>query len=278
MDFGGCQVVSKRQDETLELLDAPPSRAQLKALFVDRFHRIRPAADVNCVAHMILAMDDPREVARIALNHLTDAMGACRGDMGFARPTDKAYVPIAVHYNAETSPPRCDESFYSNQSQVLRRTWREPRPVVCDDVVSHPYLSDCRQEFLAISSKSILFQKLTFQRRPVGLICLDFTHHTHIWTQREQEIISDFTNDFLGPLMAISRHWNRSGGSAAFIRKPSPPELEAIRLAARGMNCEQIARTLDKSPRTIENQIRNARITLQAANRAELIRKCEIWL
>lgn len=261
-----------------ELLQTPPSRKQLKEIFLDRFRRERRASELNCVAHMILAMDDPAELAAIALDHLIAETDACRADLGFAMPSDPAYAPIAVHYNDSTDPPRCDAASYPNQAYVFRRTWHGAGPVSCDEVASHPYLRDCRSEFTSISSQSILFQRLTFLRRPVGLMCMDFTRNIHVWTDAEQAEIADFSRDFLGPLMGISRHWSVRSGGLDSVRRPSAPELAAIRLAAQGLNCDEIALALGKSPRTIENQLRNARLSLQATNRAELIRKCEVWL
>ena len=57
-----------------------------------------------------------------------------------------------------------------------------------------------------------------------------------------------------------------------------PRERQVLQLIAGGQTCKQIASELGKSVRTIENQLRSARETLNAANQAELISKCEIWL
>ena len=67
------------------------------------------------------------------------------------------------------------------------------------------------------------------------------------------------------------------------IREPedailSPAELDAIRLAARGLSYKQIAKQLGKSVRTIEHQLRHARQRMDASNQADLIMKCSAWL
>ncbi|TWI31514.1 helix-turn-helix transcriptional regulator [Paracoccus sulfuroxidans] len=261
-----------------DLLTTPPSRKQLKEGFLDRFRRDRSASELNCVAHMILVIEDPEELAAVALDHLIENVGVCRVDLGFAQPRDRDYAPIRVHYNRRTDPPRCDEASYPNQAYVFRRAWHGARPVSCDEVALHPFLNDCRNDFTSISSKSILFQRLTYQRRPVGLMCMDFTRDIHAWSDDELGGIAAFSQDFLGPLLAVSRMWSAREGGQAAVRRPSPAELDAIRLAAQGLSCEEIAEALGKSARTIENQLRNARLSLQATNRAELIRKCELWL
>jgi DNA-binding CsgD family transcriptional regulator len=89
--------------------------------------------------------------------------------------------------------------------------------------------------------------------------------------------VSDFCETFLGPLIGISRRWHEAS-RYQIVKKPTKAELKAIELAANELSYKQIAHELGKSIRTIENQLRSARETLNAVNQAELIRKCEIWL
>lgn len=262
-----------------DLLEAPPSRKRLKEVFLDSQREAFPADVLNCVAHMILVADDPEEVATVALGFLVERLGICRGDLGFLTPDDPVYAPVAVQYSRASDPPRCDSATYRNQAEVFRRTWRQAAPVACDDVASHPLLADSRETFEAIESRSILFQRLAFARRPVGLMCLDTTRRTHVWTDAEKAFIAGFSDTFLGPLTAVSRRWQLGPeGERAALRQPSRAELDAIRLAAQGLSCGEIGAALGKSARTIENQLRSARIALGAANRTQLISKCEIWL
>lgn len=159
-----------------DLIEEPPSRKRLKQVFLDSRRRDHPSDVLNCAAHLILAIDDPDELASVALDYLVGKLGVCRADLGFPAPTDAFYAPVAVCYSPVSDPPRCDGVAYRNQAEVFRRTWRQGAPVACDDVASHSLLADCREEFEAIDSRSIMFQRLTFARRPVGMMCLDFTH------------------------------------------------------------------------------------------------------
>lgn len=259
-------------------LEKPPSRKQLKQTFLDPFRSELPKDQLNCIAHMILVFEDPVEVANVALDYLIDQLGTCRADLGFVKPADTLYAPVTVAYNNATAPLRCDDAVYSNKASVLRRTWSQNAPIACDEVASHPYLVDSRAQFIEIESKSILFQRLTFGRAPVGMMCLDFTHHVHQWSTAETNLVANFAKDALGPLAGISCHWKARQGDPAAVRKPTEAEMDAIRLAAAGLNYAEIGKQLGKSTRTIENQLRSARMSLQACNRAELVRKCEMWL
>lgn len=259
-------------------LATPPSRKHLKEAFLDPFRPELPKDQLNCIAHMILVFDDPAEVAAIALGYLIDRLGVCRADLGFAKPSDTNYAPFIVSYNSVSAPVQCDNAIYSNKASVFRRSWSQDAPVACDEVASHPYLEDNRAEFLGIESKSILFQRLTLDRSPVGMMCLDFTRDIHRWSDTEKDLVASFSRDVLGPLIGISRHWNARRPEPGAVCKPSEAEMCAIRLAAAGLTYAQIGEQLGKSARTIENQLRSARMSLQACNRAELVSKCEMWL
>lgn len=261
-----------------ELLNYPPSRRQLKRRFLDNFQNDRTAAELNSVAHMILEVEDPARVALIGLGYLIGELGACRADLGFASPKDPIFSPVAASYSCTADLPRCEGRSYSNQAYAFRRSWASKMPVTYNEVASHPDLHDCRSKFIAIGSKSLLLQRLAFGQQPLGLISIDFTDKPHIWSAAERSCIAKFSQDFFGPLLSISRHWSLRSASRNAVRRPSDVELEAIRLAAQGLNCNDIAQKMRKSPRTIENQLRNARASLMAASLPELIRKCEIWL
>ncbi len=255
----------------------PPSKRLLKQHFLDANKGGVPPDILNCVAHLILVIEDPDEVMSTALEFMVAKLSACRADIGILNPKDSTYKPSSIHYNVGTAPALCDGTAYSNQSQVFKKTWQQSSPVVCDNVHLSPILCDSRKKFESIQSKSILFQRLIWNNKPVGMTCIDFTHEYHVWTTSETNFISMFCDQFLAPLLGISHYWHNPKKSH-IIKKPTNAELLAIKLAAKGMSYKQIANELDKSIRTIENQLRSARDTLNASNQAELIIKCEIWL
>lgn len=257
--------------------DEPPSKRILKQHFIDANKGVFPQDTLNCVAHLVLAIENPDEMMTVALEFIVNKLDACRADIGFVRPQDRFYKPASVYYSKMSDPPDCTGTVFSNQHNVFQKTWHQRLPVVCDNVESNPLLHDSRKKFQTIQSKSILFQRLFWDKTPVGMTCIDFTHETHIWTPTEIQFMSVFCETFLGPLLGISHYWHDPEKYQS-IKKPTQSELMAIRLAAKGLSYKQIADELDKSIRTIENQLRSARFTLNAANQAELITKCEIWL
>lgn len=261
----------------LQYMNEPPSKKALKEYFIDA-NRERFSPDIlNCVAHLILSIEIPEDVMNIALEFLVGKFSASRANGGFVTPKDRLYKPASIRCGEDQRQTDFGGVVFSNQLKVFQKAWTQHAPVVCEDVKNSPLLQDSRKKFEAISSQSILMQRLTFGGDPVGIACVDFTHERHAWTAEEIRIMESFCDTFLGPLAGISRYWH-SPKKFQPVKKPTPSELAAIRLAANGKSYKQIARELGKSVRTIENQLRNARCTLDAANQAELISKCEMWL
>ncbi len=261
----------------LDYKSEPPSKRSLKQHFLDANREAFPQDTLNCVAHLILSIENPDEMMMIALEFMVKKMQACRADMGFLKPIDRIYKPISIYYNAISAPPVCTDTVFYNQDSVFQKTWHQRLPVACDNVQSNPLLNDSRRKFESIQSKSILFQRLIWDRNPVGITCIDFTHEQHVWTPTEIHFMGEFSETFLGPLLGISHYWHDPEKYQS-VKRPTHSELTAIRLAAKGLSYKQIADELGKSIRTIENQLRSARDTLNAANQADLIMKCEIWL
>jgi len=270
-------VVSDSRMQGMNYTQQPPSKRELKAAFIEGNRDQCPAEMLYCGAYLILEMDDPGTLLNIGLEYLANTLEACRADGGFLTPTDPRYSPLTVYYNTRFNPPECDRMAYPNRAHVFQRSWRQASPVTCDDVYTSELLHDNRRPFAAINSRSILFQRLTFERQPVGMTCIDFARDTHHWTTDEAEFVRDFCNRLLGPLAGLSRYWAQSRPDRP-SSKPSEAELAVIRLAAAGHSYKVIADRLNKSVRTVENQLRQARQRLQAANISELINKCQYWL
>ncbi|NQZ53005.1 MAG: hypothetical protein HRT93_02005 [Piscirickettsiaceae bacterium] len=260
-----------------DYISEPPSQKALKQYFIDKNIQSFPSDTINCVAYMILTIDNPDEMMNIALSHIVDKFSACRADMGFSTPTDKLYEPTFVHHSQYSQPPDCTNVSYSNQDPVFQKTWRQRTPVVCTSIHDDKIMADSRATFEAIQSESVLFQRLSLDKKTVGLTCVDFTNEQHVWLPEEIAFMSSFCETFFGPLAGISQYWH-GAKSKQIIKRPSRAELAAISLSAKGMSYKQIAYELGKSTRTIENQLRNAREALNAVNQIDLIKKCTFWL
>lgn len=261
----------------LQYTAEPPSKKALKEHFIDA-NRERFSQDtLNCVAHLILSIEIPEEVMKIGLDFLVAKFSASRANGGFMTPKDKLYQPVAIRCREPQSPADFGGVTFSNTLKVFQQAWKHNAPVACEDIPNSPLLGDSRDKFMAISSRSILMQRLTVSGEPVGMACIDFTNEPHAWSSEEISFMASFCDTFLGPLVGISRYWH-SPRKFQPAKKPSKSELEAIRLAASGMSYKQIARELGKSVRTIENQLKSARCAVGASNQVELIRKCQMWL
>ena len=254
----------------------PPSQKALKRYFIDRNIAYFPQDILAHVAYMILAIDNVDEIAQLALNLIVNELSACRADMGFLCPDDMHYKPHILVLNKHGTAPNCDGESYCNQDTIFQKTWRQPSPVFCSNIAEDVMVADSRESFTNIGSESILFQRLSVADDLIGLICIDFTNERHCWQPTETHFIQRFTDTFLSPLILINQTWYR--GDAINMKKPTLAELDAIRLAAKGLSYKQIAFSLNKSIRTIENQLRHARESVGAMNQVDLITKCERWL
>lgn len=257
--------------------EEPPSTKSLKQHFIDGNYQNSLDCMLDCVAHMILAIENPKETVRIALTYMGSHLSACRADAGFAVPTDIEYTPLSEYCSAHTQPPSVANLVLSNQHEVMQRVWRSRAPVKYENVATNPMLVDVREILTAIQSKSMLMQRLVWDKDPIGISCVDYTIEEHKWADSEVEFMQQFCTNFFAPLAGISNYWHNPTLHQMF-KRPSESELDAIRLAADGLSYKKIADELNKSVRTIENQLRNARHRLNATNQAELIKKCEPWL
>lgn len=261
----------------LNFKQEPPSSKALKQYFIDGNYSSVNGDMLDCAAHMILAIENPNETVRIALSYMGSHLTACRADAGFATPTDIEYTPLSEYCSETTQPPSVANLVLSNQHEVMQRVWRSRVPVQYEDVSNNPMLEGVRDILLGIKSKSMLMQRLVWDKDPIGISCVDHTVNEHNWTDSEVIFMQQFCTNFFAPLAGISNYWHNPTLHQMF-KKPSESELDAIRLSAEGLSYKKIAEKLNKSVRTIENQLRNARHRLNASNQAELIKKCEPWL
>lgn len=232
---------------------------------------------LNCAAHMIIVIEDPKQLVQVGLEYLVNELNVCRADAGFATPSHKHYTPITEFRNSATSPPSITGLLLPNRHAAMQAIWQSSSPVVINDVAADDTLKELKDVFLDAACRSMLLQKLDWEGEPIGIACIDYTVDSHVWSDQEIRFMHTFCSDFLGPLAGISNYWFNPKLHNMFS-KPSESELIAIRLAAKGLTYKQIADQLSKSTRTIENQFRNARNRLNARNQTDLVKKCEHWL
>ena len=102
----------------------------------------------------------------------------------------------------------------------------------------------------------------------LGLLCVDEVDGRRRWDDRTIDRIDDFVRRWLGPVLVASMLLaDRTPLTAA--------ERRAVAELARGSTYAEIARSLRKSERTIDNQLRSARRKLGARNKVELVKAFE---
>jgi len=261
----------------LNFKEEPPSTKALKQYFIDGNYQSFPGEMIDCAAHMILAIENPKDMVHIALRYIGNHLSACRADAGFATPIDSEYRPLSEYCSEKNQPPSVASLVLSNQHEVMQRVWRSRAPVKYENVSENPKLKDVKEILSSIRSRSMLMQRLVWDKEPIGISCVDHTLVDHQWHDDEVNFMQQFCTNIFAPLAGISNYWHNPTMHQMF-KKPSESELDAIRLAACGLSYKNIAEELNKSVRTIENQLRNARLRLNARNQAELIKKCAPWL
>ena len=246
----------------------------LRERFLDN-HRGRVASPtLDAVGHMVLEVDRIDRVMEIGLAHLGKSTNSGRVDVGFGSARRRYFSAAAEYVQDAGERPSMMGLKLPNTQEVLQRVWRSRVPVPYDDVANNHSVAPLRDAFAAVEAKAMLAQRLEDGGQSFGIVCVDELDYGRFWTASEQEFLHDFCRNFFGPILNISRQLNAKRNTS----RPSPAELEAIRMAAQGMGYKEIAVALEKSVRTIEFQLRSARQKTGASNQAELVRLCERWL
>ena len=244
----------------------------LRTQFLDQ-HRDASQQMLNAAAHMLIEIDRQDNVAQIGLDYLATILSVARVDIGFGSHRADSYSAAAEYLD--------DGAFsilnvaFPNKSSVLQRVWHNKKPVAYDDIKNNPLIDDnMKKDFTALGTRAMLAQRLESENNSFGIICIDDLETDRAWQQKEQNFVLQFCRDFFGPILGISRRIRKTKKA----NRPSPAELDAIRLAAQGLSYKQIAATLNKSIRTVEFQFRNARAKTGANNQTELVGICQHWL
>jgi DNA-binding CsgD family transcriptional regulator len=243
----------------------------LRRRFLDERRRDTPGPLLDCVAHMLLYLDQPDMILEVALSYLVRTLAACRGDAGASAPDLPSYAPTAVYLDPRRDAPTMLGASISNKHPILQLVWHTNGPVRFEHVEQNPVIGDLREAFINLRSRSMLARRLEHSNITLGLICLDHTEESHIWLPHELALVDDLCQEFLAPIFAYSLRLSKR---LPFVRRRvlTPAELEVVRLASEGLTYSEIAATLKKSIRTVDNQLRSAREKLGARNQIDLVR------
>lgn len=244
----------------------------LRHRFLDEHRRNTPGPLLDCVAHMLLYIDRPDTLLEVALGYLVRSLAACRGDAGVGTPRAPFYTPTSVYLDPRREAPTMLGISVPNRHPVLQLVWRTGGPVRFEQVEQNPVIGNLREAFMSLRSRSMIARRLEHDNAILGLICLDHTEESHEWQPHELALIDDFCQQFLAPILDYSLQLCIRHPSAGTASTLTPAELEVVRLAADGLSYSEIADALNKSIRTVDNQLRSAREKLGARNQVDLVR------
>jgi DNA-binding CsgD family transcriptional regulator len=252
---------------------------ELRHTLLDAQRKDAPPDMLDCAAHMLLYLDEPDAVHEIGLTHLLRTFDATRTDLGYATPESREYVPSAIQVVPNSNAlVKLSEGFsLPNLDPGIQIVWNANHPVFID-VERDPIVAQIRpvmREELRVRTK--LARRLDVDGQAFGIVCIDQTEESRIWSERDHQYLERFVTKFLAPILHHSL-MQRPVVVQATQLNPTEAELEVLQLAAMGLSYKEIANRLGKSPRTVDNQLRSLREKLGVHNQVELIRACAPWL
>jgi DNA-binding CsgD family transcriptional regulator len=221
---------------------------------------------------MLLYIDQPDTLLEVALSYLVRTLAVCRGDAGVSAPHLPSYTPSAVYLDPRREAPTMLGVSVPNQHAITQLVWHTNGPVRFEQIEQNPLIGDLREAFMSLRSRSMVAQRLEHHNTALGLICLDHTEEDHVWQPYELALIDDFCQEFLAPILVYSLQLSKRLHLVKSANALTATELEVVRLAAKGLTYSEIAATLHKSARTVDNQLRSAREKLGARNQIDLVR------
>ena len=252
--------------------------------------RWRPGREL--AAQLLLYLDDPLGCWRLTTDWLLDLLGADRVDGGFGgfvasggRVCD--YVVMAEAQRGSLPLESVLGLRFSANDPGLRTVWSQSGVMAMAEISQERSLTEgVRNTLLAVGTAAKLALPVREGRRPVGMICADWGREAPRWNAEVCNQLDGLVQEVLGPVLATA-------GRLAADRQPSVPlvieaEVEAptpaaalagltaaewkvARLVARGLSYKEVARQLDRSPSTVDHQLRSIRDKLGVRTTAKLV-------
>jgi DNA-binding CsgD family transcriptional regulator len=221
---------------------------------------------------MLLYIDQSNTLLEIGISYLVRTLAVCRGDAGVTTPSLPAYTPTAVYLDPRRDAPTMLGVCIPNKHPTLQMVWHTNGPVLFEQVEQNPVIDDLREALIGLRSRSMVARRLEHHNTMLGVICLDHTEESHTWKPNELALIDDFCQEFLAPILSYSLQLSKRLPPTQTPNVLTAAEREVVRLAATGLTYSEIAAILNKSVRTVDNQLRSAREKLGARNQTDLVR------
>ncbi|MBV8618533.1 MAG: helix-turn-helix transcriptional regulator [Curvibacter sp.] len=252
--------------------------------------RWRPGREL--AAQLLLYLDDPLGCWRLTTDWLLELLGADRVDGGFGgfvasggRTCD--YVVMAEAQRAGAVLSSVLGLRFSATDAGLRTVWGQPGVMAIAEVSQARSLTEgVRNTLAAVGTAAKLALPVREGRRPVGMICADWGRETPRWNAEVCNQLQGLTQEVLGPVLATAGRLaaDRQADVPATVDIDegvlAPPaslagltaaELKVARLVARGLSYKEVARQLDRSPATVDHQLRSIRAKLGVRSTARLV-------
>jgi DNA-binding CsgD family transcriptional regulator len=240
----------------------------LRRTILDAQRGLAPPAMLDCAAHMLLYLDEPQAMQRIALEHLLDRFAATRVAIGFGTPYDPKYQVCATQRRTDCDVPDELGVAWPNQHRWIQSIWQSSAAVYLD-VQEDQIGRGLRPSLERFRARVKLARRLELDDRSFGIVCVAQTEERRRWGWEDQFYLDQFVLGFLSPLMAESRR------SRDKVRGHlTTAEYAIVQLAAQGLSYKEIAAKLNKSPNTVDNQLGRLRRKLGVRNQIALVRAC----
>ena len=243
----------------------------LRRRLLDRPNAIACRPGRELAAELLLRLDAPRECWQVSVDWLRLHLGVQRVDGGYASPTAPFYRLGQAEARADDVPvPSVREVSVSNREPALMGLWAASRPMVYADIAQDNRLSPrLRAGLLAVGTAAKIAVVLRERGTCFGLLCIDRVVKQDDWRPWHYECFDSVARDVLGPIL-------RTAGPS----EPIDTALDALtraehrvaRLAAGGLTYKEIARALNRSPSTVDHQLRSIRHKLGARSTRRLVR------
>jgi DNA-binding CsgD family transcriptional regulator len=249
-----------------------PVLYRLRRTIIDGQRTVVPSAMLDCGAHMLLYFNEPQIMQQIGFQHLMERFAATRVDLGFGTPHEPKYRICAGQRRSDCNVPDMLGVIWPNQDRSIQSVWQSRRTVYLD-VRHDPILREVRPALESVRTRVKMARRLEHGNRSFGMICIDQTEERRQWNDSDLAYLDQFVLGFLSPILALS-HFSQSESR----RSLTPTECAVVRLAALGMSYKEIAAELQKSPNTVDNQLRKIRKRFGVRNQIELVRACANFL
>lgn len=239
----------------------------------------RPARDL--AAEMLLYLDDPQVCWRTCSAWLLSVTDADRVDAGFASARDRVYQPTFELMRGDVMLPTVLGAPMSVHDGGISSVWASRQVVVFADIEADRRLGPTvRSTLLAAGTRRKLAVALRDGEHEVGLLCADGASARREWRADECERLDEVARTVIGPVLRAARRIGTADlaatalpGEPHGVARLTPAELRVAHWVLAGCSYKEIARRLDRSPATVDRQLRSMREKLGVGSTAKLMRE-----